>query len=213
MNPMKQNSWRSERIVISCALLVCMTVFTGCGGSFFVDPTLTGIQLSPANPFVQSGRTQQMKAIATYSDGTSKIVTGSANWTSNDAKVANVSASGMLSGLITGSATISVFYQSVTGSTRVTVSAAPLTSIEVSPATASVRAGQTLRYTATGTFLGGATQNVTGNVVWTASDTSVATVSGGVATTKSVPAIRQTQIYASSGSTRSEPVILVVYPQ
>lgn len=213
MNPMKQNLRRSERIVMSCALLICMTVFTGCGGSFFVDPTVTGIQLSPANPFVQSGRTQQMKAIAIYSDRTSKVATGSANWTSNNSKVANVSSSGMLSGLITGSATISVSYQSITGSTLVTVSATPLTSIEVSPVTASVRAGQTLRYTATGTFLGGATQNVTGNVIWTSSDTSVATVSGGVATTKSVLTISQTQIYASSGSMRSEPVMLVVYPQ
>lgn len=212
MNLIKGNLQRPGTVAISCALLVFVTVFTGCG-SFFVNPTVTGMKISPTSPFVQSGRTEQMTATAIYSDGTSKIITGSANWTSNNPKTATVSSSGVLSGLITGSATISASYQSIAGSTLVTVSAAPLTSIEVSPVTAIVRAGQTLRYTATGTFLGGATQNVTGSVTWTSSDTSVAVVSGGVATAKAVLAISQVEIYASSGSILSQPVTLVVYPQ
>ncbi len=212
MNLIKRNLQRPGTVAISCALLVFVTVFTGCG-SFFVNPTVTGMKISPTSLFVQSGHTEQMTATAIYSDGTSKIITGSANWTSNNPKIATVSSSGVLSGLITGSATISASYQSIAGSTLVTVSAAPLTSIEVSPVTAIVRAGQTLRYTATGTFLGGATQNVTGSVTWTSSDTSVAVVSGGVATAKAVLAISQVEIYASAGSILSQPVTLVVYPQ
>jgi trimeric autotransporter adhesin len=152
-----------------------------------------------------------MTATAIYSDG--KTQNGAATWTSSNPKVASLSRDGVVSGLITGSATIAVSYQSVSACTMVTVSATPLISIEVSTLTATVKAGQTLPYTATGTFGGGATGNVTGNVTWTSSDTSVATVSGGVATAKSVSEISEAQIYAGSGSAASQPVTLVVYPQ
>ncbi len=213
MDRIKRNRRQRGAFAMSCALLVFVTAFTGCGSSFFVNPTVSSMKVTPSGLFVQSGHSQQMTATAIYSDGKTQNITGAANWTSSNSKVANVTSSGMVSGLITGSATITVSYQSITASTMVTVSAAPLISIEVSPATATVKSGQTLRYTATGTFRGGSTQNVTGTITWTSSDTSVATVAGGLATAKSVSATSQAQIYASSGSVVSEPVTLVVYPQ
>ncbi len=208
----RERNLRRSGMLESCALLAFVTVLTGCG-SFFVNPTLASMKVSPAGLFVQSGHTQQMTATAIYSDGKTQNLTGAANWTSSSPSVATVTSNGVVSGLITGSTMISVSYQSVTGSTLVTVSAAPLTSIEVSPVTATIKTGQTVRYTATGTFQGGATQNVTGSVTWASSDTNVATVSGGVATAKSVSGISQTQIYATSGGIVSQPVTLVVYPQ
>jgi trimeric autotransporter adhesin len=212
MNSIQRNLGGSGIFATRCALLAWLTLFTGCG-SFFVNPTLNSMKVTPAGVFVQSGHALPMTATAIYSDGKTQNMTGAATWTSSHPNVATVSRGGVVSGLITGSTTIAVSYQSVSAGTMVTVAATPLISIEVSPVTATVKAGQTLRYTATGTFGGGATENVTGNVTWTSSDTSVATVSGGVATAKSVSAIGQAQIYAGSGSAVSQPVTLVVYPQ
>jgi uncharacterized protein YjdB len=195
-----------------CALASLATIFTGCGGSFFVDPTVTGVKVAPATPFVQSGRTQQMAATAIYSDGSTKNITGSATWTSSNSKVATVNSAGVVSGLISGSATITVSNGTVSGSTLVTVSAAPLTSIEVTPLSASVTSGQELRFSARGTFQGGQTQDITSRVTWTSTDSNVATIKGGLATAQRVYVVSQVQIYAASGNIVSQPVTLVVYP-
>src|SRR5207249_3005205 len=53
-----------------------------------------------------------------------------------------------------------------------------LQSIAVTPATASVFAGKTQPFTATGTFSDGSTANLTGTATWQSSNTTVATVNG-----------------------------------
>jgi uncharacterized protein YjdB len=58
-----------------------------------------------------------------------------------------------------------------------------LVSIAVTPATASVIAGDTQQFTATGTYNNGTTQNLTSTAAWASSNTAIATVnSGGLAT-------------------------------
>ena len=54
--------------------------------------------------------------------------------------------------------------------------AATLQSIAVSPATATVQAGSTKQFTATGTYGDGSTQNITSQVTWSSSNTNVATI-------------------------------------
>lgn len=61
--------------------------------------------------------------------------------------------------------------------------AATLQSIAVTPATATVQAGKTQSFTATGTYSDGSTQNISTQVTWSSSNASVASVSSsGVAT-------------------------------
>jgi hypothetical protein len=74
-------------------------------------------------------------------------------------------------------ATISATYQGVTGSTDVTVSAATLMSIAVTPANATLAPLASLQYVATGTFSDGSQKDVTVYVTWLSSDTNVADVS------------------------------------
>ncbi|MGA2072391.1 MAG: choice-of-anchor tandem repeat GloVer-containing protein, partial [Terriglobia bacterium] len=63
------------------------------------------------------------------------------------------------------------------------VTAATLVSIAVAPATASIKAGTTQAFTATGTYSDTSTQDITSTVTWASSNTAAATiVSGGVAT-------------------------------
>ncbi len=64
-----------------------------------------------------------------------------------------------------------------------TGTAPALVSIAVTPATASVVAGYTQQFTATGTYSNGTTQNLTSTATWTSSATSIAKISsGGLAT-------------------------------
>ncbi|HLI03012.1 MAG TPA: Ig-like domain-containing protein, partial [Terracidiphilus sp.] len=66
------------------------------------------------------------------------------------------------------------------------------------PATASIAAGATQQYTATGTYSNGSTQNITGAVTWTSSNAAAATINAsGLATGV---AAGSTTITATSGS-------------
>jgi len=51
-----------------------------------------------------------------------------------------------------------------------------LTGVTVGPSTPSVQQGNTLQLTATGTFDDGSTKTLTGNVLWSSSDSTIATV-------------------------------------
>jgi hypothetical protein len=67
---------------------------------------LASLAISPAQATVAIGGTTQLKAIATFRDGSTKDVTANFAWTSSDTRTIAVSSSGLLAGLATGKATI-----------------------------------------------------------------------------------------------------------
>ena len=73
--------------------------------------------------------------------------------------------------------TISATLDGITGSTGLTVTAAVLKSIAVTPANTSLPTGETEQFTATGTFSDNSTENLTSQVTWASSDTTWATIS------------------------------------
>ena len=88
--------------------------------------SLSSIAVTPANPSIASGTTQQFTATGTYSDGSTQDVTAQVTWSSSNAAVATVSSSGLASSTVAGTTTISATQGSVTGSTTLTVQATPL---------------------------------------------------------------------------------------
>ena len=79
--------------------------------------------------------------------------------------------------------TISATFDGITGSTGLTVTAAALKSIAVTPANPSLSKGETEQFTATGTLSDNSTENLTSQVTWASATTSVATITaGGLAT-------------------------------
>ena len=76
-----------------------------------------------------------------------------------------------------GPATITATAGLISGSTSLTVTAAVLQSLTITPANASVPSGLTQQYTATGNYSDGSTQNLTTSVNWDSSDTGAATIS------------------------------------
>jgi len=145
--------------------------------------SLVSIAVTPANPSITKGATQQFKATGTLTNGAIQDVTGSVTWLSSNTKVATIAAGGLATGTGTGSATIEATSGAISSTASLTVLAPVLSSIAVTPVGAHVVAGNNQQYTATGTYSDGSTQNLTGSVTWQSSNAKVATITtAGLAT-------------------------------
>ena len=85
--------------------------------------TLTSIALTPANPNLLVGATQQFTATGTYSDGSTQNVTSQATWTSSSTAAATINASGLATAVSAGTTTLTAALAGVAGSTLLTVQA------------------------------------------------------------------------------------------
>ncbi len=82
---------------------------------------LLSISITPANPTLPPGTVQQFTATGTYSDGKGYDITSQVSWSSLDPSVATVSDSGLATAVAAGTATVTATYESISGSTVVTV--------------------------------------------------------------------------------------------
>lgn len=114
----------------------------------------------------------QCAASASFSDGSSRVVTAEASWTSSNTAVATVDSSGRVTHKSTGQTQIRATFRNVTGSATLDVFVLTLTSISVS-CTPQVEAHQCA---AVGNFNDGTNQTITSQVTWMSSNTAVATV-------------------------------------
>ena len=172
-------------------------------------PVLVNITVAPANPTVPVGQTQQFIATGTYSDNSTQNLTATVNWTSSVATKATIAASGLATTIAAGPTNITATLGGVTSNTAVlTVTTATLVSIAVTPVSASIAAGRTQQFTATGTYSDNSTQNLTTMVNWTSSVTTKATIaaSGLAATIAAGP----TNITATLGGVTSNTAVLTV---
>ncbi len=172
---------------------------------------LTSIAITPSNPSIPVGSNQQFTATGTFSDGSTQNLTNSATWNSSSPATATVSSTGLAKGVGQGSVTISATSGSITGNNTLTVTAAALTSIAVTPVNPSVALGTTQQFTATGTFTDGSTQNLTSTgVTWSAGgivggNSTVGTIStsGQYLSPSTVPSPQQVTITATSTANAS----------
>ncbi|WP_115702700.1 beta strand repeat-containing protein [Legionella sainthelensi] len=173
---------------LAIGLQVGSSVITATLGSVYgsanltvTAATLSRIEVTPVNQSIPAGTTQQYKATGVYSNLTTQDLTDVVVWNSSDEVFATISnapgTSGLATGKQAGTTTISATLGSVSGSTSLTVNAAALTSITVTPNNASLANGLQLQYTATGHYSNGTTQDLTTQVVWASSNTTVAVIS------------------------------------
>jgi uncharacterized protein YjdB len=169
---------------------------------------LTAISISPAGASIPVHTTQQFTATGSYSDGSSRDLTGLVTWGSSSAAAATIDVNGLLTGVAAGSTTISATLGSVTKSTTITVTVPTIASISVTPVGLTLGIGINQQYTATATYSDGSTQDLVSGVTWSSSSTSVATINtSGLATTI---AAGTTTITATVGSLSDTSTLTIV---
>jgi len=185
--------------------------FTGATSLTVTAATLSSIQVTPTNATIADGTTLQYTATGIFSDGTTQNLTGSVTWASSTSTVATISNATGSKGLATavdpGSTTISATSGAIVGSTSLTVTAATLVSIQVTPTNPSIADGTSLQFTAIGTYTDNSTQDLTTQATWSTSNANTATISNaagtrGRATAEAVGTTTITALFgAVSGST------------
>jgi Bacterial Ig-like domain (group 2)/FG-GAP-like repeat len=201
----------SSRISFWFALVCCLGLLVSCGGGKSTppsSPTLQSISVSPSGASVVAGKTQQFSAQGSYSDGTTKALSGP-NWTTSDSTIATISSSGLLTAVKQGSVTVSATSGSVSGSTSATIGAAQLVSIAVSPQGSSLRVNKEEQFVATGTFTDGTMQPLS-NVTWSSSVTNFAVIDNTGLAGGASPGV--TTIQATSGSISGSTRLTVFLP-
>ena len=83
--------------------------------------TLLSIAVTPSGPTVATGKTLQLTATGSYSDGSSQDLTTQVTWQSSDPTKAAVSTTGLVTGQEYGSATVTATLGGISGSTLVNV--------------------------------------------------------------------------------------------
>jgi RHS repeat-associated protein len=160
----------AEGIAVAVGSAVDLVVSNGTG-----EPMLESIAVTPATVTKAVGQSQQYTATGTWTDGHTDNITASVLWQSSDPAKAFINASGLADALDAGPVTILATHEGVTGNASLTVIAADLASIVVTPANPIALVGDSVAFTATGVFTNGTSQNLSGQVIWS-SDSGAASI-------------------------------------
>ncbi|HXX15950.1 MAG TPA: beta-propeller fold lactonase family protein [Candidatus Eremiobacteraceae bacterium] len=204
---MNSNSGRSALGVLS---LLCIFLLAACGSS---TPVLRYITISPAGSTIATGTSIQYTATGYYSNGA--ITQGiTVSWSSSTSTVATINgSSGVATGVAPGTTTITATALGIT-STTTTLTVAGLTSIAVTPTTQTISVTATQQYDAVATYTtsGGTTgtEDVTAQVTWNSSNTSVATFSTTTPGLATGVAAGTTSVTATLGTVTSNTATLTV---
>lgn len=159
MSPFTAVSLTGRRLSITCCGFWLASILAGCGGSARTSPSptstqangsgiagtspaLSSIAVTPTNPSVVDGTSQQFLAMGVYSDGSTQNLTNSVTWSSSDTAVGTINGSGLATTDGTGTSIVRASLGDVSASIMLTVTPDPPgISVTVSPAAANVQAG------------------------------------------------------------------------
>ena len=138
-------------------------------------------QVAPATVSMPLGTGRLFEATGIYSDASTRDVTADVTWASDDENIATISNAvgneGAATAIGEGTTVLRATLSGIVGQADVTVSAATLESVEVTPTLVLLPAGQSQAYVATGVYSDGSTVDVTTSVTWASTDLAVATIS------------------------------------
>jgi uncharacterized protein YjdB len=197
------------------AVAVGSTTITGTSEGKSGAATITvsavpvaSVSVTPATNNLNVGATVQLSA--TMKDSVGNVLTGrSVTWSSGTPAAATVSASGLVTALAAGSATITATSEGKSGTATVTVTLVPVAAVSVAPVTKLLRVGTSGQLTAM-------TKDASGNVLtgrtvtWSSSAPGVATVgASGLVTAVGVGSATITATSESQSGTAAITVTLV----
>ncbi len=180
--------------------------------------TITSVSVTPATIQLNLGGTQQLSAIANYSDGSAQACSAT-SWSSSTPANASVTAGGLVTGVQAGTSAVTAICSGTTSSqsiiqivstpTTPTTPAPMITSVSVTPATISMESlGGTQQLSAVANYSDGSTQACSATS-WSSSMPANASVTaGGLVTALQIGTSAITA--TCSGTTSSQSTIQVV---
>lgn len=143
------------------------------------DAELMSIDVTPASSKVAMGMQQQFKAIALYSDGSQRVVTDLVEWSSNSNKATllNQDNPGLFQANSQGEVLVIARLKDVQSFTSLEITDAILNSLSLGLEADKQALGSSQQLIAYGQYSDGTTVDVTDQVNWASSNTSVAKVS------------------------------------
>jgi trimeric autotransporter adhesin len=131
------------RLLAAFGALTTLALAVSCTG-FFQNPTVSTITIDPPTPAVSVGANLQLSAAATYNDGSTGTLTGGTSctgstvcWSSSDTTIATITTGGLLTGVATGTTTITASSAAISGTTTATV-VETVSSMTINPSTGSI---------------------------------------------------------------------------
>jgi hypothetical protein len=142
--------------------------------------TLRSLAVTPREARVAPGGAQAFTATATLSNGARRDVTALVTWRSSNPRAATISNAPRSKGVATaranGQTVITAHLLGRFAAANLTVGPATLQAIVVSPNSPTIANGTTQQLTATGLYSDGSAVDLTTQVTWSSSDTSVAVI-------------------------------------
>lgn len=152
-------------------------------GSASGSSNLTAIVTSTAPQTIHVGTSEKFTVYGVCSDGSNQDITSTVSWTSSDTTTATVSAAGIVQGVAVGNVNIVAQASGFTATVPVSVTAATLLSMQISPINFSTYQGLTTQYYAIGIYDDGTNQDLSLTSAWASSNTNIATIeANGLAT-------------------------------
>lgn len=152
----------------------------GVSTSVTVTVTTVGVaqvRMTPTAGTVQQGRTLQLSAQPVDAAGT-PITGRTVSWNSSAPTVASVSSTGLVTGIVPGSANVTATVDGVIGTSAITVTPVPVANATVVPQAPTLTVGGTLQLTALLTDASGAPLSPVGRTIgWSIVAPAIATVS------------------------------------
>jgi len=156
----------------------------GLGNIRVTDATLQSLAINATQTAMPSGITQQLVAIGTYSDMSTRNLNHQVNWQSDDilkATVSNASSnSGLLRAISPGQLTISVSLGSLSNQINIDVTNATLTGIQINNPSSQLNVTSSQLLTAVASFSDSSTQDVSSQVDWLSSVPNIASIGNAI---------------------------------
>ena len=145
--------------------------------------TVASLSLTPAVTTFQVGATRQLAVAATYTDGTVIDVTAASAYTSATPAAVGVNSAGVITAVAPGTSALSASFGGKSATAQATATAVTVSSIAVTPVSATIFVGGAQQFIATATYSDSSTAVITTSAAWTSSNTAAATVlNTGIAT-------------------------------
>lgn len=146
---------------------------------------LLSITIDQVDVSIANGTQFEFTATGHYSNSTTQNLTDDVTWTSSSPQFSTIQnttgSRGISRGVSDGLSLITAAYSGISNSTNLTVTTATLSSIALQTSSSTLVAGITQNIIATGTYSDSSTQDISNDVTWISSDTSIAAISNAIA--------------------------------